>query len=107
MRAFVEENAGHTARDSRGNRATPPRRDVTAGVEQSFAAAVIGCFLYHRYFDDRLLVPEGKDGRGKTAQHDKQAEEYGQALAPTPSGAMMVVNAQRAEIVYGCSCGHR
>jgi hypothetical protein len=63
--------------------------------------------LYDRYFHDRLLIPKGKDGPGKTAEHDKQAKEDSQALAPRASRAMMIVNAQRAEIVYGSGCWHR
>ncbi len=107
MRAFVEENAGHTAGNFRGNRGAPPWCDVAAGVEQSFPAAVVGCFLYNRDFHYRFLVPESEDGSGKTPKHDEQAEEDSQALAPRASRAMMIVNAQRAEIVYGSGCWHR
>ena len=41
MRTLVEEYAGHTAGDFRGDGGAAARRNVAAGVEQRFAAAVV------------------------------------------------------------------
>ena len=73
---------------------------------QSVAAAVVCGFLYYRDFHDRFLVPERENRSRKAAQDDKQPKEDSQALAPTAAGTVMVVNAQRTEVVYGRVCWH-
>src|SRR4029077_13679998 len=104
--AFVEEHASDTAGDFRGDGGAAARRDVAAGVEQSFAAAVVGGFLHHHDFHGRFLIPESENGSGKAGQDHEQAEEDSQALPPTTTGAVNVVDAQRTEIVYGRVCRH-
>jgi hypothetical protein len=62
--------------------------------------------LYHRDFHDRFLIPERENCSRKAAQDDEQGEEDSEALSPSATGAVMVLNAQRTEIVYGRVCGH-
>src|ERR1700730_2177591 len=95
VRALVEENARDTAGDFRGDGGAAARGDVTAGVEQSFAATVIRGLLYERDLHDRLLIPEAEDGARNAAKYDEQSKEDSKALAPTAAGAVTVINAQR------------
>src|ERR1700686_2601897 len=66
-RAFIEENARDTACDFRGDGGAAPRGNVTAGVEQSFAATGVRGLLYERDLHDRFLIEEREDRSGEAA----------------------------------------
>jgi hypothetical protein len=95
-RAFVKVHAGYPPGDLGGDGRAAARRDIAAGVQQSFAAAGADRFVHRRDFDERLLIPEGVHPACDTGKDDQASKENRETFADLAAFALTFVDSQRA-----------